>query len=124
MRVRGEAGGGATYEVVTDELLTVSRAVLDITDEARSATIEDLPSTVSDVGDDELFAAFRDFCARWDLGLSHLVGDSAAMATRLADCSDAYLENEDAARGRYQQLLSCAPPPTADGRLVVYPGGL
>jgi len=120
----GTPGVQPTYEVVTDELVAAAQAVLRVTDQAAAATVENLPARVLDVGHAGLALAFRDFCARWDAGLSHLVGDSAAMATRLDDCSAAYLEAEDAAQSRYQQLMSCAPPPHLDRQPLVYPGGL
>ncbi len=103
-------GGGQTYAVVTEQLLVASQAVLDITASAQAATIETLPQSVIEVGHARLDAVFRDFCARWDNGLSNLVGDSEAVARKLDSCAAAYLENEDAAADGYQQLLSCAPP--------------
>jgi hypothetical protein len=121
--VRGDAGGPLTYEVVTEELVVAAQAVLRVTDQA-AATVENLPARVLDVGHAGLATAFRDFCARSDAGLSHLVGDSAVMATRLDDCSAAYLQAEDAAQTPYQQLLSCAPPPLPDPQPLVFPGGL
>ena len=122
--MRGDAGGPLTYEVVTDELVVAAQAVLRVTDQAAATTVENLPARVLDVGHAGLATAFCDFCARWDAGLSHLVGDSAVMATRLNDCSAAYLQAEDAAQSRYQQLLSCAPPPLPDPQSLVFPGGL
>jgi hypothetical protein len=108
---------------VTDELVAAAQAMLRVTDQAAAATVEKLPTRVFEVGQAGLATAFRDFCARWDVGLSHLVGDSAAMATRLDDCSTAYLDGEDAARSRYEHLTSCAPPPLYRQSLV-YLGGL
>ena len=122
--MRDDAGAEPTYQVVTDELVAAAQAALRVTEQAAAATVENLPACVLDVGHGGLAAAFRDFCARWDAGLSHLVGDSAAMAIRLDDCSAAYLEAEEAAQGRYQQLMSCAPPPPVDRLPLVYPGGL
>lgn len=114
-----EAGGGSqTYAVVTDQLLAASQAVLDITASAQAATIETLPQSVGQVGHDRLDQVFRDFCARWDNGLSHLVGDSEAVAQRLDSCASAYLENEDVAADGYRQMPSCAPP---DLRAVLTP---
>jgi hypothetical protein len=121
--VRGDAGAQPTYGVVTDELVAAAQAMLRVTDQAAAATVEKLPTRVFEVGQAGLATAFRDFCARWDAGLSHLVGDSAAMATRLDDCSTAYLDGEDAARSRYEHLTSCAPPPLYRQSLV-YLGGL
>ncbi len=104
-------GSGLTYAVVTDELISAADSVRAITESAQHATIEDLPSFASVVGHDGLFAALHDFCARWDNGLSHLVGDSETMARRLEACAEAYLENEDTSRGNYQRLLSVSELP-------------
>jgi hypothetical protein len=67
--VRPDAGGEPTYEVVTDELVAAAQAVLRVTDQASSATVEQVPATVSEMGHAGLAAAFREFCARWDAGL-------------------------------------------------------
>ncbi|MEP6649447.1 MAG: hypothetical protein ABJA74_05975 [Lapillicoccus sp.] len=107
-RVWGDGGGGLTYAVVTDELVAASEAIAAVTQSASSATVESLPALVSDVGHPGVFAGLRDFCARWDNGLSHLVGDSTAMADKLGACADAYVVNEDERQGAYQQLFSCA----------------
>jgi len=32
------------------------------------------------------------------------------MSQRLDSCAQGYVDNEDAARGDYQQLMSCTPP--------------
>ena len=122
--MHADAGAGPTYQVVTDELVTAAQAVRRVTDQAAAATLENLPGSVVEVGHAGLAGALRDFCARWDAGLSHLVGDSAAMATRLDDCSTAYLETEGSAEDRYQQLVSCAPARSADRQPLVYPSGL
>ena len=104
-----------TYAVVTDELLTAAAAVVAVTDSAREATVELLPSGVSPVGHEGLEVALRDFCARWDTGLSHLLGDSETMAQRLRDCASAYVANEETSEGGFQALLSYAPrPPWGD----------
>ncbi|MEO8828410.1 hypothetical protein [Lapillicoccus sp.] len=104
-------GSALTYAVVTDELISAADSVRAITESAQDATIEDLPSIASVVGHDGLFVALHDFCARWDNGLSHLVGDSETMARRLEVCAEAYLENEDTSRGDYQRLLSVSELP-------------
>ena len=114
-------GPGLTYAVVTDELLQASSAVSAVTQSAKDATIETLPSQVSVVGHGRLEVSLRDFCARWDNGLSHLVGDSETMAHRLQDCAQNYLENEDETQGAYQQAAtSCtAPTPPAGAPRIV-----
>ncbi len=104
----GDGGGSPTYAVVTDELVAAASAIDAVTRSAAAATVESLPGRVSEVGHAGLFTALRDFCARWDAGLSHLVGDSTAMADKLGACAEAYVVNEDEAQGAYQQLASCA----------------
>jgi hypothetical protein len=106
--VLGDGGGGLTYAVVTDELVAAASAITAITQSASTATVESLPGRVSEVGHSAVFTALRGFCARWDTGLSHLVGDSTAMAERLSACAEAYVRNEDESQGAYQQLFSCA----------------
>ncbi len=104
-----------TYAVVTDELLTAAATVGAITESARTAEVESLPASVSIVGHEVLEMALRDFCARWDTGLSHLVGDSETMAQRLRECATAYVANEETSEGGFQALLSYAPrPPWGD----------
>ena len=76
----GGDGGGLTYEVVTDELVAAAGAIAAVTASASAATVDSLPKSVSQVGHEDVFVALHDFCARWDNGLSHLVGDSTAMA--------------------------------------------
>lgn len=98
-----------TYAVVTDELVSAAESVSAITDSAASATIETLPQLVSVVGHGGLEVALRDYCARWDTGLSHLVGDSETMAGRLRECAAAYVVNEETSVGGYQALLSYSP---------------
>ena len=105
-------GPGLTYAVVTDELLQASSAVSAVTQSAKDATIETLPSQVSVVGHGRLEVSLRDFCARWDNGLSHLVGDSETMAHRLQGCAQNYLENEDETQGAYQQATTSCTAPT------------
>lgn len=100
-----------TYAVVTDELVTAADAVAAVTDAAKSATIENLPQMVSTVGHGGLEVAFRDYCARWDTGLSHLVGDSETMASRLRECATAYVVNEEVSAGGFQALLTYSPSP-------------
>jgi hypothetical protein len=92
---------------VTDELVVAAVAITAVTDAAASAVVESLPGRVSSVGHDGLFASLREFCARWDTGLSHLVGDSASMADKLGACAQAYVVNEDQSQGAYQGLFSC-----------------
>lgn len=101
-----------TYAVVTDELICAAEAVWAVTDSAKGATIDSLPQVVSAVGHGGLEVAFRDYCARWDNGLSHLGGDGETMAQRLEACAAAYVENEDTAQGGYQALLPYSPTPT------------
>ena len=108
-------GPGLTYAVVTDELLQASAAVSAVTQSAKDATIETLPSQVSVVGHGRLEVSLRDFCARWDNGLSHLVGDSETMARRLQGCAQNYLENEDETRGAYQQAVTSCTTSTPPG---------
>ena len=103
-------GAGLTYAVVTDELVRAASAVMQITASAKDAAIETLPQIISAVGHGRLEVTLRDFCARWDTGLSHLVGDSEKMSQRLDSCAQGYVDNEDAARSDYQQLMSCTPP--------------
>ncbi len=104
-----------TYAVVTDELLTAARAVQTVTDSAEAATIETLPQRIGAVGHAAAEVALSDFCARWDAGLSHLVGDSETMARRLAECAAAYVVNEETSEGGFQALLTYAPrPPWGD----------
>lgn len=100
-----------TYAVVTDELIAAAESVSAVTDSAEAATIENLPLVVSTVGHGGLEVAFRDYCARWDTGLSHLVGDSHTMASRLVECATAYVDNEDSSEGGYQALLTYSPTP-------------
>ncbi len=100
-----------TYAVVTDELMAAAGAVRAVTDAARGAEVESLPSTIVTVGDGGLEVAFRDFCARWDTGLSHLVGDSETMAQRLEECAAAYMANEEVSESGFQALLSYTPKP-------------
>lgn len=100
-----------TYAVVTDDLVAAATAVSAVTNSAKAATIETLPQAVGTVGHGGLEVALRDYCARWDTGLSHLVGDSETMAHRLQDCAQAYVDNEESAVGGYQALLAYSPPP-------------
>ncbi len=104
-------GSGLTYAVVTDELISAADCVRAITASAQDATIEDLPVVARVVGHDGLFAALHNFCARWDNGLSHLVGDSETMARRLEVCAEAYMDNEDTSQGDYQRLLAVSQLP-------------
>lgn len=99
------------YTVVTQELIVAATAVTRVTESAKAATIEDLPAVISDLGHDGLESAFRDFCARWDAGLSHLVGDSETMSRRLHECAEAYLAHEDRSTDAYQALLTDSPTP-------------
>ncbi len=112
-----------TYAVVTGELMTAAETVRAITDSARAATVESLPSVVATVGHEALEVALRDFCARWDTGLSHLVGDSETMAQRLQECATAYVANEETSEGGFQALLSYAPRPPWGDQPAVGPIG-
>lgn len=104
-----------TYAVVTDELVAAAATVRQVTDSAREAVVESLPSLVATTGHEGLDVALRDFCARWDTGLSHLVGDSETMAQRLEECAAAYVTHEEVSEGGFQALLSYAPrPPWGD----------
>jgi len=100
---------GLTYEVVTDELVIASRAVREITQSARVGLVEALPQLATTIGQDRLEGTLAEFCARWDTGLSHLVGDGEAMSQRLTSCAQSYLDNEDATQDSYRHLRSCAP---------------
>lgn len=100
---------GLTYAVVTEELVLAAASVRAITDSAAHAAIETVPEVISEMGHSGLHVAFRDYCARWDTGLSHLVGDSTTMATRLVACANAYLSYETAAEDAYRGVRSCAP---------------
>lgn len=106
-----EPGRPLTYEVVTDELIAASRAIAQVTASAKAGLVEALPTLAATRGHDRLEVTLQDFCARWDTGLSHLVGDGEAMSQRLTGCANRYLENEDQASDGYQQLISCAPAP-------------
>lgn len=120
-----DGSAGLTYAVVTDELVRAASAVLQVTESAKAATIETLPQAVTAAGHGRLQVTLRDFCARWDTGLSHLVGDSETMSQRLGSCAQNYLENEDQAQGAYQQLTSCTPmtpPPQAPRLITADPG--
>ena len=94
-----------TYQVIVEELAVAARDVRVVTASARAATVEALPAGV-DVGHDRLTEVLWDFCGHWDTGLSHLVGDSEEMATRLDGCADEYAQREDESRGRYERHLS------------------
>ena len=98
-------GAGLTYQVVVEELAVAARDVRAITASATAGTVETLPAGV-DVGHDRLTVVLWDFCGRWDTGLSHLVGDSEEMATRLDGCAHDYARREDESRGRYERHLS------------------
>ena len=98
-------GGGLTYQVVVEELAVAARDVRVVTASAKAATVETLPAGV-DVGHERLTEVLWDFCGRWDTGLSHLVGDSEEMATRLDGCADDYARHEDESRGRYERHRS------------------
>ena len=97
---------GLTYAVVADELVRAASAVMEITPLA----IVTLPQIISAVGYGRLEVTLRDFCARWDIGLSHLMGYGETMSRRLDPCSQGYVDNEHAARGDDKQLMSCTPP--------------
>lgn len=107
-------GIGLSNEVVTEELIVASAALREITASAKAGLVESLPRLASTLGHARLEARLDDFCARWDTGLSHLVGDGEAMSQRLGACATNYVTNEDDAAGSYQQLTSCAPPPPAE----------
>jgi len=102
---------GLTYEVVADELVEASKSVRQITASAKSGLLEVLPQLATTIGQDRLAETLAEFCARWDTGLSHLVGDGEAMSQRLTSCARNYLNNEDATLDGYQHLLSCTPNP-------------
>lgn len=107
-----DAGGSSlTYSVVTDELICAADAVWAVTESAEAAEIETLPDVVAEAGHARLHVALRSFCARWDNGLSHLVGDSETMARRLEACEQAYLDNEDKSQGSFQRLMSASDLP-------------
>ena len=117
-RVFAGDADGLTYTVVTEELVLAAASVRAITDSAAHATIETVTEVISAMGHSGLHVAFRDYCARWDTGLSHLVGDGTTMATRLVACADAYLSYEATAEDAYRGVRSCAattapPPPVA-----------
>jgi len=81
----GDGGVSLTYAVVTDELVAAASAVDAVTRSAAAAEVESLPG---------LATALREFCGRWDHGLSTLVGDITAMADLLDECAYAYAANE------------------------------
>ena len=101
--MRDNGGGALTYQVVTEELVQVAESVRQITSSAQQGTVETLPETIASTGHGDLGVAFRDFCGRWDTGLSHLVGDSTAMADTLEQCAQAYVDNEDRTRQGFEQ---------------------
>lgn len=90
----GDGGVSLTYAVVTDELVAAASAVDAVTRSAAAAEVESLPGLVSEVGHPGLATALREFCGRWDHGLSTLVGDITAMAELLDECAEAYAANE------------------------------
>ena len=101
--MRDNGGGALTYQVVTEELALAAESVREITSSAQQGTVETLPQTIASTGDGDLGVAFQDFCGRWDTGLSHLVGDSTAMADTLERCAAAYGDNEDRTRDAFGQ---------------------
>ncbi len=100
--MRDNGGGGLTYEVVTEELVLAAEAVREITSSAQEGAVEALPQTIISIGHGDLGVAFRDFCGRWDTGLSHLVGDSTSMADTLDQCAQVYVDNEDRTRQGFE----------------------
>ncbi len=101
--MRDSGGGDLTYVVTTDELSRAASSVESITETARAATIEDLPRQASTLGHVVLSTALDDFCARWDTGLSHLVGDSDSMAQRLRASASGYANTEAGAEADYRR---------------------
>ncbi len=101
--MRDNGGGALTYQVITDELVQAAESVREITSSAQQGTVETLPETIAATGHGDLGVALREFCGRWDTGLSHLVGDSTAMTDALEKCAQAYVDNEDRTRQGFEQ---------------------
>ena len=96
---------GLTYEVVTEELTEAAAAVETVTEVARAGLVEAFPSSV-ELSHAVLSGAVTEFSARWDTGLSHLVGDSDEIAIRLRRCAEGYRSDDEGAREQYGRLAA------------------
>lgn len=96
---------GLTYEVATEELAEAARAVEAVTDVARTGLVEAFPSS-AELGHAALSGAVMEFSARWDTGLSHLIGDSDEVAVRLRRCAEGYRIDDEGARELYERLAA------------------
>jgi hypothetical protein len=64
-------------------------------------SVNDLNPGRDAIGHDRLTDRFGDFCARWDIGIMHLVTDGRAVADRLRASAQAYERVDHAVAGRF-----------------------
>lgn len=112
--MRDTGGGGLTFAVLVEQVERAARDVRAVTSSAQAGAVEGLPTGV-EVGHARLTEVLFDFCARWDTGLSHLVGDSTAMADALDATAADYVAREDAAETHYRRARTTGGPTAYGG---------
>ena len=82
----------------------------------KAKRIDDLDGRKADYGHDKLAETIADFCDRWELGVEHLATDGQEVASRLSHSVLAYLEVDQAAKGRMDGIFQrpTGPDPAAD----------
>jgi hypothetical protein len=84
-------------------LSDTAAAVREVSQTQRGHRLSELVGGASGFGDDQVQAAFGDFCSRWSDGLDVLTGDAAAIADALDAAVATYRMTDELNAGNFRQ---------------------
>jgi hypothetical protein len=86
----------AGFEVDLHALVEAAEGVNGTMADLQNNKVSDIGGSAADYGDGDLAGTVSDFCARWEIGVQHLVNDAEQVANRLYLSAAAYAKAERA----------------------------
>lgn len=99
----GEPGAGQAFAVTADAMMRAAADLRVIAASVRDGSVEGAADQV-DFGHPVVASAAADFCARWNRGVSRLIGGNEQMADRLGVAVRAYVAADAAASAAFEEL--------------------
>ncbi|EPH07263.1 hypothetical protein HMPREF1531_00321 [Propionibacterium sp. oral taxon 192 str. F0372] len=102
-----------SFSVDIDALRDARDGVYATMNSMKTRSVEDMAPSSGDVGHDDLAAAVKDFCDRWQIGVENLEKTTDEVASRLDFSYRAYAATEEVNELAAGQLLTGSSDPAA-----------